>query len=255
MTLPYRNRQRALLLVFGLSLLGGIFAARAQSTNAPAEPPKKPAWDTSASIGVTLTRGNSKTLLVTGNVLSEKKWDKNEIRLGADATYGEDHDVKNSESLHGFGQYNRLITDRLFGYARVDALHDAIADVDYRVTLSPGVGYYFIKNDRTTLSGEIGPGVIFEKQGDRTHDYMTLRIAERLEHKLNDRVKLWESVEFLPQVDKFSNYIVNSEVGVDSSLTKKLSLKVFAQDTYHSEPAKGREKNDLKLVTAIGYHF
>lgn len=221
----------------------------------PAEEPKKTAWETSAAIGATLTRGNSKTLLVTGNILSEKKWTQNELRLGADAQYGEDHDVKNAESIHGFGQYNRLFTDRFFGYFRLDALHDAVADVEYRLTLSPGVGYYFVKNDTTTLSGEFGPGYIYEKLGNSTHSYPTLRIAERLEHKINERVKLWESIEFLPQVDKFENYIINAEVGVDTSLTKKLFLSVFATDTYHSEPAPGREKNDLKLVTALKYKF
>ena len=38
-----------------------------------------------------------------------------------------------------------MFTDRFYGYARVDALHDGIADVEYRVTLSPGVSYYFAK--------------------------------------------------------------------------------------------------------------
>ena len=49
--------------------------------------------------------------------------------------------------------------------------------------------------------------------------------------------------------------IINAEAGVDSSLTKKLSLRVFAVDNYLSEPAAGREKNDLRLVTAVAYKF
>ncbi len=228
--------------------------AKTNDVKAAAEEKKSP-WETTAALGATLTRGNTRTLLVTGNILSEKKWDKNEARLGADATYGEDHDVKNAESIHGFGQYNRLFTDRFYGYARLDALHDDIADVDYRLTLSPGVGYYFIKTPNTSLSGELGPGFIYEKQGGRTHGYPTLRLAERLEHKLNDRVKLWESVEYLPQVDKFSNYIINSEAGIDTAMTKKMSLRVFVVDTYHSEPAPDRQKNDLKLVAALAYKF
>ena len=47
---------------------------------------KVPAWETSAALGLTLTRGNSETLLFSGSILSEKKWDMNEVRLGADAT-------------------------------------------------------------------------------------------------------------------------------------------------------------------------
>jgi len=230
----------------------------APGTAAPAEAvkeaPKNP-WVTSASLGFSLTRGNSETLLVTGNILTEKKWDKNEVRLGADGTYGEDGDTTNAEQVHGFGQYNRLFTERFFGYGRVDALHDGIADVEYRVTLSPGVGYYFVKNKSTTFSGEVGPGFVMEKQGDETHDYFTLRIAERAEHKLNDRVRLWESVEYLPQVDDFNNYIINAEIGIDTSITTKCSLKVFVVDTYDNDPAPDRKKNDLKLVAAIAYKF
>ncbi len=228
--------------------------APAPAADAP-KPEDKTAWVSSASLGLSLTRGNSKTLLATGNVLTEKKWEQNELRFGADATYGEDHETKNAESIHGFGQYNRLFTEKLFGYLRLDALHDAVADVDYRLTLSPGIGYYVIKNEKTTLSGEVGPGFVMEKQGKHQKEYLTLRVAERFEHKLNDRVRIWQSLEYLPQVDDFNNYIVNGEIGLDTSLTKKLSLRVFAVDTYDNVPAPDRQKNDLKLVTAIAYKF
>ncbi len=241
------------VIVYGPARSHAQEAAAAASK--PAVEEKKPRWETTAALGVSLTRGNSKTLLATANILTEKKWERNELRFGGDAAYGEDHDLKNTESLHGFGQYNRLFTDRIYGYARVDALHDAIADVRYRVTLSPGAGYYFIKNTQTTFSVEGGPGLIFEEQGGQTHDYWTLRFAERFEHKFNDRVKVWEMVEYLPQVDDFGNYIINGEAGVDSALTKQLSLRVFVVDTYHSRRAPGREKNDLKLVAGVAYKF
>lgn len=221
-------------------------------------PPKDPPWDFSAAAGLTLTRGNSKTLLFTANVLGIKKWDEaqNELDLGADGVYGENNSVKNAESVHGFGQYNRLFTDRWFGYLRVEGLHDAIADIRYRITVSPGVGYYFIKETNTTLRAEVGPGYIYEKDTDGPHhSYMTLRLAERFEHKINEHARVYESVEVLPQVDRFSNYIINGEVGVETTMTKKLSLLTYVQDTYHSEPADSRLKNDIKLVSAIKYKF
>ena len=218
-------------------------------------------WERSAAVGLTLTRGNSETMTATANVLGQRKWDVHELRLGADATYGETQDQdtdeteKTAETLHGFAQYNRLFGERWYGYARIDALHDDIADVDYRVTVSPGVGYYFIKDTRTQLSAEAGPGIVFEKQGGEESTYLTLRLAERFEHRFNDRVRLWQSLEWLPQVDNLDNWILNAELGVESQLTEKLSLRVFAQDTYDNEPAEGREENDLKLVTALAYTF
>ncbi len=243
-------------LMLRTTLVGCFLAATAMTASAQVPTPEKvPAWDTSAALGFSLTRGNSDTLLFTGNILTKKKWDQNELAFGADATYGENSGEKNAESLHGFGQYNRLFTERVYGYLRLDGLHDAIADVEYRFTLSPGVGYYFIKEDNTKLSGEVGPAVIYEKQGDETDAYFTVRLAERFDQKLSTRAKIWQSVEILPQVDDLENFIVNAELGVETALTEKLSLRTYIQDTYDNQPAAGREKNDLKLVTALAYKF
>jgi len=219
------------------------------------EPEKKSPWERSVAIGATVTRGNSKTLLFNANVLALRKWNQNEISLGADGSYGENDDVKNIEQVHGFGQYNRLFSDRFFAYARVDALHDAVADVDYRITIGPGAGYYFIKNEKTRLSAEVGPSMVLEKQGGKEKQYLAARISERFEHKLNDRARVWQSLEFLPQVDKLENYIMNAEAGIEADLTKKLSLRTLIQDTYHSKPAVGRKANDIKLISGINYKF
>jgi putative salt-induced outer membrane protein YdiY len=240
------------MILAGTVALASVTTDAQTVTPSPAAPPK---WETSASAGFTLTQGNSDTVLMTAQVLSQRKWDQHEIRLGADATYGEIEDQKSTEGAHAFGQYNRLFTDRTYGYLRLDALHDAIADIEYRILLSPGVGYYFIKNATTALSGEAGPGFVYEKQGGQTQGYITARVAERLEHKFNDNVRLWQSLEFLPQVDELDNYLINAEIGVEAKLTQKFSLKVFALDNYDNEPAEGREKNDIKVVTAIAYTF
>jgi putative salt-induced outer membrane protein YdiY len=228
------------------------------ATNAP---PKSPPWDLSASAGLTLTRGNSHTLLAVANFLGTKKWDQNEVDLGVDGAYGNTTDqktgvtTKNADSLHGFVQYNRLFTERLFGYLRLEGLHDGVADIDYRLQVSPGAGYYLIKTTNTTFRVEIGPGYIYEKDATETHSYMSLRLAERYDQKLNAHAKLWEFAEVLPQVDKFSNYIINAEAGIETAITKKLSQKTYVQDSYHSEPAPGRLKNDLRLVAALAYKF
>ena len=212
-------------------------------------------WERSAALGLTLTKGNSDTLMVTADALATRKWISDELSLGASASYGEDDGEKNNEALKGFAQWNHLFTEKFYGYVRVDALHDAIADVEYRVTLSPGVGYYFIKQDNMHLSAEAGPGVVFEKQGGVEKTYFTARVAEKFDYKFNDRARMWQMVEFLPQVDNLDNYIINAEVGVEASLTKKTALRAVVQDTYDNQPAPGRDKNDLKLVTSVVVKF
>jgi putative salt-induced outer membrane protein len=216
---------------------------------------KEPQWEKSAALGLTLTRGNSKTLLFTGNIQATKKAGEHEFNLGADATYGENEDTKNAENFRGYGQYNRLFSERFFGYLRLEAFHDDIADIDYRITLGPGVGYYFIKEKDMTFRAELGPSYVHEKQGGEVEDYLTLRVAERFDWKINERAKVWQSLEFLPQVDDWENFIVNAEIGLETGITTQLSLRTYLQNTYDNEPAECRQKNDLKFVTAIAYKF
>jgi putative salt-induced outer membrane protein YdiY len=221
-------------------------------------------WETTVAVGLTVTRGNSETLMANANVATAKKWSMNELMFGADGTYGESEfrradgttDTQlTAQNFRAFGQYNRLFNERLFAYARVEGLHDNVADIDYRFTFSPGLGYYFIKNTRTFLRAELGPGYIVQRQGGETSDYITLRVAERFEHKLNDRAKVWQALEFLPQVDNWDNFIINFEVGIDTAITTNFSLRTYLQNTYDNEPAPGREENDMKLVAGIAYKF
>jgi putative salt-induced outer membrane protein YdiY len=247
--------------VFLIGLVGGISSAPAQTPATNAVPEKKPRWASFAEAGLTLARGNSETLLATARIGTGKKWDKNEISLGAGGAYGETKDqttgktTVNTEMGNVFGQYNRLFTERLYGYARAEGFHDGVADIEYRVTLSPGVGYYFVKNKATLLSTEIGPGYVLERKGGQEEDYATIRFGEKFEHKFNDRVRIWEAVEYLPQVEDFSNFILNAEIGIESSLSKALNLRIYVVETYNSVPAAGRKKNDAKLVAALAVRF
>lgn len=247
---PLRGR----IVVFAATAMLALVSTSAPAGEPAAEPPPPPHWESSASAGLTLTRGNSSTLLATLTFDSVKKWPNDEVMLGARGAYGEDSGEKNAESALGFAQWNHL-WDRFYAGLRFDILHDAVADLDYRAKLSPLVGYYFIKTPRTQLSGEIGPSFVYEKQGDDEKGYVALRLAERFEHKLNDRAKIWQSVEIVPQIDDFDNYVLTAEAGIDTAITKQVSLRAFVQDIYDNVPAEGRQKNDVKLVTAIAYKF
>src|SRR5581483_10631256 len=219
-------------------------------TNVPAA-----RWDDSLSFGITLTRGNSDTLLTAAGLKLHRLDLTNEVLLTVDGAYGRTGSTENNESLHGVGQYNHLFTDRVYGYARGDGFHDAIADLSYRFTLSPGVGYYFLKQTNVTLAAEAGTGGVFEKLDGSTKNHAAARVAERFEYKWNAHARIWQTVEFLPQLDRGQNYLVNAELGVETALTRRMSLKTVVQDNFINLPAPGRKQNDLKMISGILYKF
>jgi putative salt-induced outer membrane protein YdiY len=215
----------------------------------------QPAWESSVSAGLSLTKGNSDTLLATAAFKTRTKTPANEFMCGVDGSYGENDSVKNNESLHGVGQYNHLFTDRFYGFFNLEALHDGIAGLQYRFTLSPGAGYYFLKETNTTLAGGVGPSLIFQRLGGVDATYASLRLAERFEHKFNNNARVWQNAEFLPQLNKPDNFLINAEIGAEAPLTKTFSLRVTLQDNFVNEPAPGHRDNDVKLISSVVYKF
>lgn len=254
--------KRRLHLHTSLLLVGiGLISAQNAGAQAPATPTVTNKWEISVALGLTVAKGNSDNVMFNANGQALRKWEQNEFRTGVDGGYGESKPLganesqKNTDYVHGFMQYNRLFNQRLYGYGRVDGLHDEIAAITYRVPLSVGLGYYVVKTPNTSLSGEVGPGYVFEKKGGLIHNYATLRFGERFEQKLSSHARLWQSLEYVPEVEDFNNYTANAELGVEADLTKKLKLRSFLQDSYVSQPAAGRKNNDIKLVAGVAYTF
>jgi putative salt-induced outer membrane protein YdiY len=255
-------------LAVAFLVLAGTVSARAQinppvntGTNSAAMTNK---WQSSVALGLTITRGNSDTLLASATASSEKKWQDNDLALGGEALYGESKvsgggpSQETADRDHAFLQYNRMFGDRWYAYGRFDALHDGIADIDYRFTLGAGAGYYFLKNKKMDLSAELGPGYILEKLDDTSADqYLSVRLGEKFHYTISPHARWWETAEILPQVDNINNYILNAELGVEATLSKnnRFALRTVLDDNYNNVPATGRLKNDLKLITSIVYKF
>jgi len=248
--------RRAITLAATLVCVGSGLAL-AQS-EAPANTNR---WETTAAAAATLTRGNSESFMVTLSLDTKRKWERDEVAAGISGGYGDstvnNAYTKNTEFLQGFGQYNRLFTERFYGALRLDGQYDGIAGVEYRFKVSPLAGYYVIKNDKMTLAGEAGPSLILEHlKGQEADAYWAARLAERFEYKLTPTTKLWQSFEYLPKVDDWSNnYLMNFEAGISTAINKHWGLRVVFQDMYASQPANGRKQNDMRLIAGTDYKF
>jgi hypothetical protein len=244
------------------------FVARADNTTPDKTEPKKEEkkkWESTATAGITLTRGNSKTFLATIGLATKRTWENDELLLGASAGYGENTttaangtktDNVTDSYMRGFGQWNHLFSKQIYAGVRIAGEHDDTAALTYRLLLSPLAGYYFIKETNCFLVGEIGPSYVREKfYSEPVNNYIALRLAERGEHKFASGAKIWEGVEWLPKVSDFQNYLVNAEAGISAPINKSLSVNLVLQDSYKSVPAKGKLKNDLKLIAGAGYNF
>jgi putative salt-induced outer membrane protein YdiY len=213
-------------------------------------------WDRSVALGVTVTSGNTDSTMFNGGVQAQRAWEKDEWRLGAEGAYGKVEGDLSVAKARGYEQYKRVFKERWYGTVVGEVLHDALADLAYRISIGPGLGYYFIKSDLTKLSAEVGPSLVAEKyEGEGMETYCALRLGERFERKLSDSAKVWQSLEVLPQVNDWQNFTALAEIGAEAALNKTLSIRLVAQDRYNNQPAAGKKSNDFALIGSLVYKF
>ncbi|MFU8779841.1 MAG: YdiY family protein [Kiritimatiellia bacterium] len=211
----------------------------------------------SLNLGVTLTDGNSETLLANIAALSEaKRDDGNAIRLGIEGSYGESKIDESKETTvenaRGFINARTDISPRWFLAINAASQYDKIADIDYRIILGPAIGGHLVKGEKLAVTTEIGPSYIWEKVSSETDNFLVLRIAERLTCQLSETAELWQSAEFLPKTEAFDDFLLNAEIGVSAAMSARTQLRLVLQFSHDSTPGDDIEKNDVTLVAGIG---
>ena len=212
-------------------------------------------WDSSIDFGVTLTRGNSETTLVTSTLALSKIKGQDEYNAGLAYSFGDDGGSVITDEITGFFNWNRLATDTTYYGFRLEGRRDDIAEIDYRFQGTLLYGIYAIKNDKTTLAFEGGPGYTVESLDGEDKTYPHFYIGQRASHWMTDNTKLFQSLAAYGSLEDFSDHNLIFTLGVESMMNESLSLKVILEDKYQSEPADGAKQNDLKLISGISYKF
>lgn len=232
-------------------VVAGVASGQAQETAK---------FETTLSIGATMTDGNSETLQANAALIAEgERDDLGSVRAGIEGNYGEatvDEETDTTvENAKLFGNAKKTLSEKTFAYVDATLVYDGIADIDYRFTLGPGLGVYLVKNDSTELSASLGVAYVWEKVGGIKDDYPAVRVAERLEHTLSATAKMWESVEYIPQMEDLSDYLLNAEIGIEAAISSQMNLRLVLKDTYDSVPALGLEHNDVSLIAGISVNL
>ncbi|MDB4435973.1 DUF481 domain-containing protein [Akkermansiaceae bacterium] len=210
-------------------------------------------WEVTGAAGFSATSGNSDSIAYHLQLLGTYEHEKNEAQLGIDYFGAENDDVETTKSFRAFAQYNRLFSDRFYLGLNGEFLADQIADVDYRYKFAALAGYYFVKNDATSLSFEAGPGYSWQQEGGVSDSLATMLFAQHFKYKFNANTKLWQSISFGPRANDFSDHILRGEIGVDLRVNEHWALRTSLRHQIDSTPAAGRQKDDTALLMGFSY--
>lgn len=212
-------------------------------------------WEPGVFLGLEANEGNTENLTVNAGFSLDGGWDAHELLIAGEGSYAEDTGSTITEKFDGEVQYNNVFDDPWYAYARAELNYDSIAQIDYRLTVSPGLGRYVVRNDVYDFAVEAGPGYLFEKVADVESDGATVRAAARYNRNLSDTSKLFAQVEYLPLIEDFGDYILDGQIGIEAAMGGGLSTRIAVKDRYDPEPGEGLEENDLQVIAGIIYKF
>lgn len=226
-------------------------------------------WSGTGELGLAVSRGNSTTenLNARLDLANEDDAWKHKFHLGGVRARGEvigdfDGDGVEEEKLEITA--NRLelggssalkLDDRNYWITALRYENDDFAPYANQATLAIGYGHYFIKNERTELSTEIGPGYRHAEvagTGATENDFIG-RGQLDFTHQLTDTTRLYDSL--LVEAGR-DNTFVQNDIGVAVAMNAALALKVGVQARHNTQVPTGRtEKTDTLTTANIVYSF
>ena len=216
---------------------------------------EKGEWKRSLEAGLSTASGNSDMLRYDGSASAAKETDENYFFLEAGGRYGESDNETDAANATGEGKIQHRLSERNYAALAGHVRHDQIVDLSYRARGSLSLGHHFIWTDRVVLSAEAGPGYVSEKKGGEKEGFVAGRVGQYLEILVADNLQIWQSAEWVQNLEDGAVYFVNAEIGLETVLTGNLNLRISLEDAYDSQPAEGKESNDLTTKTALVWKF
>ncbi|MBS1856332.1 MAG: DUF481 domain-containing protein [Acidobacteria bacterium] len=217
-------------------------------------------WNGYFDIGLALARGNARTdtLTTAFNAARATRADKTSVYFNQ--IYGTAR-VNNltstiASAVRGGWRYDRNFGSRFFLNAMNDYEHDRFQNLDLRFVVGTGAGYHAVKHDGFTLDVDGGADYARENYLDSLrHNLAEANFGDTLAYRLNGSTSLTQAFRMFNNLSDTGQYRVNSDLGMVTVVRKWLGWHVTASDRYISNPAEGRQRNDLLISTGFRLSF
>jgi putative salt-induced outer membrane protein YdiY len=217
-------------------------------------------WSGFVDVGLSLASGNADTLtFATGaNAVRETRRDKTSLYFQSLYGRAEVNGVSetNANAVRGGARYDIFLSDRFSVFGITDLEYDEFQQLDLRLVLGGGAGYYLIKSDVTQLQlfggGNLNKEYFFLDSDRTTGEFMA---GQDFATRLAGRFGFKERFVVFPNLSEGGEYRFVFDAAVVTTLNKWLDWHLTLSDRYNSLPATGAESNDVLLTTGLRLNF
>lgn len=217
-------------------------------------------WDTGATVGFALTRGNSQTKNLALAFTATRKTLHDKLGLYTNSVYATNDapgavPSTTANAVQGGIRYDHDLTARVFAFVGADFQADSLQTLDLRSVFGGGIGFHIIKRDNTTLDVLTGANYTHEKYTAFSRNLAAATLGDEFTHKLYGSTTLTQSLYFYPDFTNTGEYRGTFNFGTVTKISKWLGWQNAFGDIYVSNPPLGKKKNDILLTTGLNISF
>ena len=211
-------------------------------------------WTDAAEFSYVKTGGNTQLETLSFKDLLTVKHNENwQSSLKLAALNGKSDGVRNSESYKAELRSDYSLSQHIYTMIIAGWMKDSFAGIDARYNLGPGLGYKWLTGPKHILNNEAGLELVHEKHPDSsTDDFLRGRLFALYQYNFSKKNTFSQSLEYLYDFDSSTNYNINTETAITSSLNSYWSLKASYEINYDNQPIPSTlEKKDTILTVAL----
>lgn len=161
----------------------------------------------------------------------------------------------------GLLQYDRNISDRVYGLGYVELERAPLRGLSMRTTFGVGAGYHVFKDVSKTFDVFGGIGYTTERyaasdtQPGVTIKAPELMVGERFTYQFSERSRFEQRFVVYPSVGPFGRVRTQLELALSTAISDRLQVKMSFLNIYRSHPRANNNKMNSMLMASIGYVF
>lgn len=216
-------------------------------------------WRTRVEVSYVKASGNTDTETLSGKLEAKKEGDVNRYFVKGSVLQAEDDDEETADKWLLDGRWERLFTERFFGFLTASYLRDEFSGYDYRVAGGPGLGCDFIKTKEHQLKGLFSVPYYYDKfsEGDEDSDsYAAGKAAAEYMWQILGNLIFRENADYLVSFEDKNKYFINSETAIEVKVNTRVSLGISYIFAYQNDlPSPDIDHTDETFLTSLIVNF
>ena len=214
-------------------------------------------WSSHIELSYVRTDGNTRTQTLSEKLELKRDGKVNRFFLKNSALYATQDDKETANKLDLNGRWERLMTERAFGFLTAGYERDKFSGYEYKWNAGPGFGYDLLKTHTHELKGLLSTLYYYNRiKEDGIDNYATLKAELYYRWNILENLRFKEDLNYILNLSDRDTYFINSDTSLEVKINKYLSLGVGYKVAYQNKPpSPGVKRTDTTFSTSLIIDF